>query len=227
MKNFISLLICICVSLSCIGQGKKPTPLGTPQSTVEALGNFIMDSSCGLPIIDITKPIPAGSARPYALIGVNKSDSLIYYYNGRSWVAVGSGGGGGGSSTTLTSQTSLSSAQILAIYTTPIQLIAAPGAGKIIVPWTIIVDYTFGTSPYSGGLYMYETTGSQMITSSNTINGSVNIIRIFMLYNGQATNNNVSVVDNAPLMVAGSGGGNPTGGDGTAKITVIYQIINR
>lgn len=53
-------------------------------------------------------------------------------------------GGGGLSTATI----SLTSAQIKALDVTPITLVAAAGAGKIIRPITFDLAYTFGTKPY-------------------------------------------------------------------------------
>lgn len=43
----------------------------------------------------------------------------------------------------------LSSADILALNTTPITLVAAPGAGKYLVPHAIVVWVGYGTTPYT------------------------------------------------------------------------------
>lgn len=48
-------------------------------------------------------------------------------------------------------KTSLSSAQLLALSATPVQLVAAPGAGNVILPISIIFRLNFGTAAYAAG----------------------------------------------------------------------------
>lgn len=53
----------------------------------------------------------------------------------------------------------LTSAQILALDTVPIQIVAAPGAGAVVSPVVAAVSYTFGTKAYNtaggaGGAYL-------------------------------------------------------------------------
>lgn len=50
-----------------------------------------------------------------------------------------------------TSQTVISSAQIKTMYTTPVLVIPAPGAGKIIVIDSISATYLYLTAQYTGG----------------------------------------------------------------------------
>lgn len=46
---------------------------------------------------------------------------------------------------------SLTAAQIKALYDTPVQLVAAPGAGKLIIIDSILWDIAFGTTQYTAG----------------------------------------------------------------------------
>jgi hypothetical protein len=55
---------------------------------------------------------------------------------------------------------SLTSAQILALTTTPIQIIPAPGAGKMILMQGGYYESTFGTTPYTGDVAAYYGSGT-------------------------------------------------------------------
>lgn len=48
-------------------------------------------------------------------------------------------------------KTSLSSAQLLALAATPVQIVAAPGAGNVILPLSIILRSNFNTAAYAAG----------------------------------------------------------------------------
>jgi hypothetical protein len=52
---------------------------------------------------------------------------------------------------TATATVSLTAAQIAGMYATPVQLVAAPGAGKLIVIDSILWDIAFDTTQYTGG----------------------------------------------------------------------------
>ena len=79
---------------------------------------------------------------------------------------------GSGASALLEQTVALTSAQILALTTTTITLVAAPGAGKVIIPLQIASVFTFGTLPYlsaDGGSLGIQYAGG----TYQNINGSV------------------------------------------------------
>lgn len=131
-----------------------------------------------------------------------------------------------------TAQVPLSSAQILNLFTTPVQLVAAPGSGKIIVPLSIIVDYTFVTTAYVSNttLQIYENSDRSNPTWGPGISSILTATssQIRSLYNNAAANGTtvVQYADNQPLMIT-TATNNPTTGDGTAKLTVLYKIVTR
>lgn len=58
-------------------------------------------------------------------------------------------GGSAGIITFMGTQTSLSSAMIKALPTTPITLVPAQGSGTMIVPLAVVLEYTFGTTQFT------------------------------------------------------------------------------
>ncbi len=123
-------------------------------------------------------------------------------------------------------QINLSSAQILALNSTPVQVIAAPGAGKVISALSFVIDYTYGTTTYSAVTMVFsEVGGATTPIASNSIiipRTSSTLIQVTPL---AAVTSNAFLGDNAPIMVTAAS--NPTTGDGTMKITALYKIITR
>lgn len=130
--------------------------------------------------------------------------------------------------TILYTQVSLSSAQLLSLNTTPVQLVAAPGAGKYIVPIHMSFDYTYVSTTYSSAtIQTYETSDKSGTITSNTsfLSFTASIIR--QLYQtGAAGGSAITYVANQPLMMWATGG-DPTTGDGTAKVNVYYKIVTQ
>jgi hypothetical protein len=131
--------------------------------------------------------------------------------------------------------TALSSAQILALTSTPIAVVAGV-AGKHIVPQQVIVKYTFGTVAYTTtnvGLLYLGTASSNSIAavfSSSILTGGSN--NTFL----NSPNPSGSLgADYTPQYNTSTGGDdllfgwatlNPIGGDGTLSVTVVYTLID-
>jgi hypothetical protein len=121
----------------------------------------------------------------------------------------------------ITAKVDVSSAEILALFTTPKQLVAAPGSGKMILPISAMYYV------HAGGI-AYATNTDLSISLSGTISTTVDaplssasnkievVAPVF-------TNNNATAI-NAALFVRASGG-NPTAGNGTLTVYVTYKII--
>lgn len=116
----------------------------------------------------------------------------------------------------------LSSADILALHTTPVQLVAAPGAGKVLAPMHAILSYTFGTVSYnetgssptwgfpSGSTYTNLGTIGASISNGQTSTQVVRPDSGFFCYPNEA----IGMTVNAAL----------TDGDYPVTITVWYSI---
>lgn len=126
---------------------------------------------------------------------------------------------------TYSTKVTLSSAQILALNTTPIQLVAAPGAGKAINVISVSVRNNFGTTAYSsiGGLEVISASGSQEQAQviSAFLNSASSTFSRMQLFSHQ----NVQIVENDALNIT-VGVSDPTLGDGTVDVYVTYEIIN-
>jgi hypothetical protein len=157
------------------------------------------------------------------LLIYNTDNSQFEYYNGASWANMSSGLG-----STQSVSVAISSAQILAGNTTPVQLVAAPGAGLAIIPISAVVKYTYITAAYA--------TNTSQVIYLDTLNSSDNVLILIQTMLAQTANKSAvrsanspvdenSIIANKALMWAIETG-NPTAGSGRLDITVIYTTIN-
>ena len=156
------------------------------------------------------------------LLIYNTDNSQFEYYNGSAWATMSSGLG-----STQSVTVAIGSAQILAGNTTPVQLVAAPGAGLAIIPISAVVKYTYITAAYA--------TNTSQVIYLDTLNGSDNVLILIQTMLAQAANKSAvrsansdveenSIIANKALMWAIETG-NPTAGSGRLDITVIYTTI--
>lgn len=125
----------------------------------------------------------------------------------------------GGQATTLqTVKVSLSSAQILNSFTTPIELIAAPGAGKMVN----LISVSFGAT-YNSATYATNTTGRIKIGAVSATNLSLafaasgqTYLALLATTIGDLENVNVNFSTDT---------GNPTAGDGTIDLYLSFVVI--
>lgn|SRR3990167_2442533 len=123
---------------------------------------------------------------------------------------------------------SLTSAQILALNTTPITIVAAQGANKYIQPIDCVIVYSYSTAAYA------TNTTLELINESGTISlmedttaliGTVSkVVQMKATGTGAAAGQTQSLA-NAGLQVKVRTG-DPTAGSGTIKLFLKYRIIN-
>ena len=119
----------------------------------------------------------------------------------------------------------LSSAQILDLHNTPITLVAAPGAGKFVVPHEVVAYYSFGTIAYtaSGEAPTIRWGGSvsagDAIMTTSRLTGTVDAIDHA---SGSGGGDASGIVDIA--LQAKVTDGSFADGDGTLTVTVWYSI---
>lgn len=124
----------------------------------------------------------------------------------------------------------LSSADILALFVTPKELIAAPGAGKVVVIDNVLLSFTYGGVAYTGGGDM------RIVYRGNTTNLTATAFQNSTF--NQANNNLEYAVALRNVSYTGPGGiaANTaidlynisaafTAGNGTAKISINYRIV--
>jgi len=118
-------------------------------------------------------------------------------------------------------------AEILALFTTAKQLVAAPGVGKVLEFISLMLAYDYGTGVYTIGaatnleVKITDKTGAA-VSTTQAVTGMID----------QATDQmrsldkleaSVTPVDNAPLCLA-LAGADPTAGDGVIHAKVAYRV---
>jgi len=129
--------------------------------------------------------------------------------------------GGGLQTATVT----ISSAEILALNGTPKQLIAAPGAGKIIVIHSIVVRYIFVSAAYATNTNLsinYDTEAADdLYFNAGLLANTADHYDVRV--QGQIA---TSVDVRNKSIKASTDSGNPTTGDSTLKIVISYSILD-
>ena len=122
------------------------------------------------------------------------------------------------------SKVTITSAQLLAMNTTPITLVSAPGAGKVIIPYSVLLRYRFGTTEYLTNTSITLSPNSSLwqVNYSGAISGTQD------KFSSRSINPTVTlagaVVDNLPLTI-GVQTGNPTAGDGDLDVYVSHYVL--
>jgi len=127
----------------------------------------------------------------------------------------------------------LTAAQVQKINSVPIQIIPAPGVGYLIQVQQAAFKYNFGTTKYTvtGGApawVAYYKQGSNVtavsVADSTWMTGTTNGLAV-AVNTGINDATYAADLDNAPLYIKiGSGGADPTGGDGTVTIEIWYFL---
>ena len=122
---------------------------------------------------------------------------------------------------TFYAEISLTSAQIKLLNTTPQTLVAAPGAGKIIIPVDIIVNYTHVTTAYNA-----QTIGARYAASASAISNITASLDTYTASQIAITSPRTVTASlwqsNSILQVYASA--DPTTGDGTMTVGIYYKI---
>jgi len=126
-------------------------------------------------------------------------------------------------SVTQHAKVTLTSAQILALNTTPITLVAAPGAGYYVSVSEALAYLTFNTTAYTG-------TNAANITYTNGAGAAATgtLASSFLDSSSSAAVKAIAVavtpVANAPIVIS-VGTANPAAGDSTITVDIAYRIV--
>ena len=140
-------------------------------------------------------------------------------------------------------QLTLTSAELLNLKTTPIQLLPAPGAGKMILPQSVFAEYVFKGIDYSipsNYLITITTAGANLnnfatlvIDPSVLLNQGVstwqyNDMLAYAVDSSGAfpVQDVISSWENLPILISGDSTHNLTLGNGLLNIIVYYSIVN-
>jgi len=132
---------------------------------------------------------------------------------------------------TLTTKTSLTSAQILNLYSTPQIIVPSAGAGTYIQPLGIDFSLTYGTTAYATHTQLYAyNNGNGNPSLAFASNNSILIVTQssvasnYVNGGGFALPVPLSAMENQPLMLTVATG-NPTAGDSILDIYVTYKVV--
>lgn len=131
-----------------------------------------------------------------------------------------------------TATVSLTAAQIKALYDTPVQLIAAPGAGKLILIDSILWDIAYGTTQYTAGGAIQAQYGNTVHGAGSPASASIaaatlnGIAASGFIANGSgsATLNAPATVKNTAVYLSNATADFATG-DSTATLYIRYRVV--
>ena len=133
--------------------------------------------------------------------------------------------GDSGNTSVLTTKVTLTTAQILALFTTPIQLVATPGVNLAIQVIKSSARINYNTVPYATNLVLGIGSPTASV-SQETITGLLGA-SITKIQNGLAIGSTASetqLISNAAVNVSALVG-NPTAGNSSVDIYLTYRII--
>jgi hypothetical protein len=177
----------------------------------------------GLAIFGNSTGVPAATANLYAPGAIVVSDNGSTYTNtGTAAVPIMTVGDSSASGQSV--QVSLSSAQILALNATPVSLVPAQGAGKVILVTSIVFKMITTSTQYAnGGVVEFRYTNASGALVTGTVAAAVVTATAGTTYT-TVIPVAVTQVANAAIVVDNATAPFITG-TGTAVVTVNYQVI--
>jgi hypothetical protein len=132
-----------------------------------------------------------------------------------------------------TATVTLTAAQVKALYDTPVQLIAAPGAGKLILIDNILWDIAFGTTQYTAGgvlaaQYGNTVHGAGAVASGTLAAASLNAVAASGFLSNGGISGSLSVTKAASLNTAvflSNQTADFATGDSTVTLYIRYRVV--
>lgn len=124
----------------------------------------------------------------------------------------------------VTRKTSVTSAQIKALNTTPITLVAAQGSGYAIQPLSVLFHYNYSTAAYATNTNLqvwYNGYTNNLITSNTVLLGVASTYSLSLPVSGTLT---AADLDNKALVLTVLTG-DPVTGAGTLDVYVTYALV--
>lgn len=124
----------------------------------------------------------------------------------------------------VTKKTSITSAQIKALNTTPITVVAAQGAGYAIQPLSVLFHYIYSTAAYATNTNLqlwYNGYTNNLITSNTVLLGVASTYSLSSPVSGTLT---AADLDNKALVLTVLTG-DPATGAGTLDVYVTYALV--
>jgi hypothetical protein len=121
----------------------------------------------------------------------------------------------------------ISSAQILALFTSPVALVPAPSPNQMLLFQGYIVELIAGTSAYAAlALSLKYSAGADLSvpTAANFLAGTSNMLiaKTGSTLGGATAPLASTVLGSGMILTAAS---NPTGGNGTIRMSIYYSVV--
>jgi hypothetical protein len=122
----------------------------------------------------------------------------------------------------------LNSAQLQHMNATPVQLVAAPGSGKLLNLVSVVGQYKAAGSAYTlgnGGDFIAALGNARLNIRLNAA-GFIDQTNNHVQFNSPSGLGSQGAMENQALMISNSGEGEWTEGDGSVIITVYYTVVD-
>jgi hypothetical protein len=127
----------------------------------------------------------------------------------------------------------ITNAQLLALFTTPITIVPAPGVGKALVFEGAALWYVYGSAAFTVGSASYfaikptNASGTAWggVAPTGFVDQTSSQVRFMRPYNAASGESGVTPVDNAPLVLHQLTANLTGGTGGVLRIRVLYRVI--